>query len=185
MGAFWIEVASGLTVVAVAAGGARVWRQARKTGRLARLRGVLAEQRAYVRDGCRWKAVLDCDHDTAIARALICKKVPPTPPQDGKVIRLGRLRSHPFQSRRSFAWQVYASFVPFCAQHGWHPLELRGWIAPEVLRPWQQVWTVDFRNADNQMCVVLQPGWTPIPRAEDDIERKMLRASLPSIDLFP
>jgi hypothetical protein len=80
-------------------------------------------------------------------------------PKVSQVRRLKKMQSRPFQRRKSFAWQVYAECVPFCAQHGWQPLEIHGWSRPDLIMPMNQVWTVLIEQGH----VVISAGWTPIP----------------------
>jgi hypothetical protein len=117
------------------------------------------ENIAFVRGGFRLSAVLDCDGESGRGRAYIGKQTPALPPKDGQVRRLKKMSSRPFQRRKAFAWQVYAECVPFCAQHGWQPLEIHGWSRPDLIMPMNDVWTVLIE----QGRVVISAGWTPIP----------------------
>jgi hypothetical protein len=169
----FITVIGGLILAAILALVKWGANTAQKGGQTARVKHWLAENWAYVRGGFRWNAVLDCDHDSSVGRAHICKRVPPLVTDENDVrVRLGELKSRPFQSRKSFAWQVYATFVPFCAQHGWHPLELHGWSAPGLIGH-RRVWSVDF----DQGHVVIAPGWSPITAIQQ--EPKVNLAYLP------
>jgi len=158
---FWIPVA----VILAAAAFIGIWkgvvkwvqRQADAAANAPHSANRLGEMVTYVRSEFRLKAVLDCDHGTNRARAIIGRQRP-TVPDDGQTVRLKDMTSRPFQRAESFAWQVYAECVPFCAANGWKPLEIYGWSRPDLIMPTNKVWTLLFEDGK----VVIAPGWTPI-----------------------
>jgi hypothetical protein len=159
---FWIPVAV-IVAAAVIIGLGRwiltwVRQQADAAANAPHSANRLGEIATYVRSGFRLKAVLERDHDTNRARAIIGWQKPPLP-DDGHTVRLKDMTSRPFQRAESFAWQVYAECVPFCAANGWKPLEIYGWSRSDLIMPMNKVWTILF----DEQKVVIAPGWTPIP----------------------
>jgi len=129
-----------------------------------RIRQWLADNVAYVRNGFRLQAVLHYDEADRSAHGFICKRLPPVPTPDSQVLRMWELESRRFQSRKGFAWQAYATWVPRCPDNC-RVLEINGWSSPELLLPGHTVWAVWF---DNNNLVVYRnqspiPGWSPIP----------------------
>ncbi len=159
---FWIPVAVIVAAAGIIAIGKWVvsWaqRQADAAANAPHSANRLGEIVTYVQSGFRLKAVLDCDHNTNRARAVIGRQKPLLP-NDGHTVRLKDMTSRPFQRAESFAWQVYAECVPFCAANGWKPLKIYGWSHPDLIMPTNKVWTVLFEDGK----VAFAPGWTPIP----------------------
>lgn len=115
----------------------------------------IAENTTYVRDGFRFKAVFDYYNSSRTACIVICKKIPPQPDHS---FRSDVLKSGFLQSRKMFAWQLYATLIPtnVLGNRTW---KIYGWSSPEVIYPGAKVWTIEVE--DNKL--LLAPGWTPIP----------------------
>lgn len=159
----------GLLVIAI--GALLAWtarvakRRADDSGLSSRTVKLLQENWAYVRRGFRRIAVLDLDHIDKLARGAIGKSAPPPVAKDAMIVRVDIVMSRRGQRLASFAAQMYKRWVPYCASHGWSALEIEGYAPSDALLPGQKLWTVRLKNADGQMCVIIQPGWSPISDA--------------------
>lgn len=145
------------TVVAAAIIGACAWLWRRlRASAVARQR--VSEAVAYTRSGFRLQAVLDVNHESDTARAVIGRRAPAVP-INSQVKRVQTLASHPFQRRKSFAAQVYATWVPWCASHGWGEIVISGWNPISSANvAWAKEWTLRFKEGN----LVLGPGWSPV-----------------------
>jgi hypothetical protein len=105
----------------------------------------IAENWSWARNGFRLQAVLEADHATSTARAIISKVPAQMPDTDSTIARIEDVRfSAPFQSHLSFARRLYATWIPNAA-YGFARLEVHGCKVPDSwLMPGQTVWTVQF-----------------------------------------
>jgi|SRR5690242_609824 len=164
---YWPGVAVGVTLLIIGFVASRSHRAIRWAFRGAKAVGLihwLCVNWAYARRGFRWRAALFIDHATMKADAVIYKRSVDVRPDEKQVVRVWDVTSRIGQSRRTFAWQVYKKSVEWCSRNGWSTIEFTGFMPPDALIwPGQTKWTVTLANANNQMCVVIQPGWCPIP----------------------
>lgn len=165
MSNFWVAVVSGLTVLAIAGTVKGGTRYAGKTVLMGLLLHAFRSGRDYVRSGCRWQAALYFDHPTNQAHASIGTRVvlPDVVLRDTEKL-LQEAVSRPFQRKASFAWQVYATWVPYCAGLYHKSLTIEGYTPPVGLAEWHDAWTIDFGDVDGQPSIIRQAGWCPIPQ---------------------
>lgn len=168
MSDFWTPVLQGALAVAVASAGGIMLKRGKlhadKTGLTRRMSHALSDGRAYVRSGFRWQAALYFDHPTSQAHAFIGARVrlPDVALRDTEKL-LQEAVSRPFQRRASFARQVYATWVPYCAHLYHKALTIEGVARPVTLDSrHDNTWTLDLDAVGGQPCVIIKPDWCPM-----------------------
>lgn len=186
---FWMNVLAGIVVAIIAGLGGltlkRLKQYGDKTGQMSRLLHWLQNNWAYLRRGFRFRAALFIDHSTLKAEAVIYKRAVDVHKDEKQLVRVWDVPSGVFQLRAAFAAQVYRKTIEWCAMNGWSTIEFTGYTPPSALvLPGQTKWTVKLANANGEMCVVIQPGWCPVPRLPDKrIANAIAGASVVQTDL--